>query len=137
VYALGDPCLLKAAIPARFAASSTFVANPAIWDATYRFVGGNSAEPLQMPSREGPFLGRPKVEASAMVSTTTTGSKIILVGDFSKFCIVDRIGMGVELIPHLFGPTNRLPTGQRGLYAYWRAGSGVLAANAFRYLEVK
>jgi HK97 family phage major capsid protein len=137
VYALGDPWLLKAAIPARFAASSTFVANPAIWDATYRFIGGNSAEPLQMPSREGPFLGRPKVEASAMVSTTTTGSKIILVGDFQHFCIVDRIGMGVELIPHLFGPTNRLPTGQRGLYAYWRAGSGVLAANAFRYLEVK
>jgi HK97 family phage major capsid protein len=137
VYALGDPWLLKAAIPARFAASCTFVANPGIWDSTYRFIGGNSAEPLQMPTREGPFLGRPKVEASAMVSTTSTGSKIILVGDFSNYAIVDRVGMSVELIPHLFGPTNRFPTGQRGLYAFWRSGAGVLAQNAFRYLEVK
>jgi HK97 family phage major capsid protein len=48
VYALGDPWLLKAAIPARFAASSTFVANPAIWDATYRFMGWMAASLVNM-----------------------------------------------------------------------------------------
>jgi len=50
--------------------------------------------------------------------------------------IADRIGGTIELIPHLFGATNRFPTGQRGLYYYWRTGSDVLVQNAFRYLEV-
>jgi predicted phage gp36 major capsid-like protein len=47
--------------------------------------------------------------------------------------IVDRVGLSVEVIPHLVG-TNHRPTGQRGLYAYWRNGSKVVDANAFRAL---
>jgi predicted phage gp36 major capsid-like protein len=39
----------------------------------------------------------------------------------------------VEVLPHMLG-TNRLPTGQRGMYAYWRNGAKVLDANAFRAL---
>ena len=74
-----------------------------------------------------------------MVSTlSTTGSKIMIAGDFKTgYTIVDRVGMSVEIIPHLFGATNRYPTGQRGLYAFWRTGAGVVALNALRYLEVK
>jgi HK97 family phage major capsid protein len=137
-YAVGDPWLLKAQIPARFINSTTFAAAPGIWDTTYRFVGGNSTEPLQMPTRSGEMMGRPKVEWSTMVTTLTTGSKIMLGGDFNTgYTIVDRIGMTAELIPHLFGATNRFPTGQRGLYTYWRTGANVVVANAFRYLEVK
>jgi len=45
VYALGDPWLLKAAIPSRLAASSTFVATPAIWDA---FMGWMAASLVNM-----------------------------------------------------------------------------------------
>jgi HK97 family phage major capsid protein len=137
-FVLGDVWLLKAAIPARFAASSTFAANPATYDTIYRFTGGNSAEPLLMPTREGGVVGRPKVEASAMATGSTTGTKLIVAGDFRRgFTIVDRLGMTAELIPHLFGPTNRFPLGQRGLYTYWRSGSAVVAPNALRYLEVK
>ena len=44
--------------------------------------------------------------------------------------------MTEELVPHLFGATNRFPTGQRGLFAIWRTGAGTVAANALRYLEV-
>ena len=44
-----------------------------------------------------------------------------------------RIGLLIGLIPHLFG-SNRRPTGERGLYAYWRNGSKVVDANAFRAL---
>ena len=91
-----------------------------------------------MPSRGGEMLGRPKVELSSMVTTTTTGSKIMMLGDFrTGYLIADRLGMQVELIPHLVGATNRFPTGQRGLVAIWRTGGGVVAANALRYLEVK
>lgn len=138
-YAVGDPYLLKAGLPARFINTSTYVAAPGVWDVTYRFVGGNSTEPFQMPSRGGEMLGRPKVELSTMSTTVgTTGQKIMLLGDFKAgYLIADRLGMQVELIPHLVGATNRFPTGQRGLVAIWRTGGGVIAANALRYLEVK
>lgn len=48
------------------------------------------------------------------------------------FVIVDRFGLQIELIPHLFG--NHRPTGQRGLYMYFRNSSKVIDANAFRAL---
>jgi HK97 family phage major capsid protein len=139
-YAVGDPWLLKAALPPRFIPRVTYAAGPAIWDKTYRFVAqGSTTEPRQFSDgdRGGDFLGQPKVEYSPMAVTTTTGSKIIIAGDWSQYKIVDRIGMQVEVIPHLFGATNRFPTGQRGVYAFWRVGAGVLMPNAFRYLEVQ
>jgi HK97 family phage major capsid protein len=73
-----------------------------------------------------------------MVSTlTTTGSKIAIVGNIREaFTIVDRVGMSVELIPHLVGANHR-PIGQRGLFAYWRVGSAAVNPGAARYLEVK
>jgi HK97 family phage major capsid protein len=72
-----------------------------------------------------------------MVSTTTTGSKLVIMGDFGTgYKIVDRLGLTAELIPHMLGAT-RLPLGVRGLYCYWRTGAGVIAPNALRYLEVK
>ncbi len=49
--------------------------------------------------------------------------------------IVDRVGMNIELVPHLFG-ANRRPTGQRGLYAWLRAGADSIDDNAFRMLNV-
>jgi hypothetical protein len=48
----------------------------------------------------------------------------MVLGDFRYFIIVDRIGMDVELIPHLFGASGR-PLGQRGIYAIWRNNSAV------------
>ena len=82
------------------------------------------------------LLGRPAYESSAMSATMTTGQLIGVYGDFNYFVIVDRIGMNVEVIPHLFDVTNNRPTGQRGLYAYWRNGSKVVDANAFRTLKL-
>jgi predicted phage gp36 major capsid-like protein len=80
--------------------------------------------------RGGDVVGKPKVEWSTMAATTTTtGSKIALLADWS--------GSQVELIPHLFGAANRFPIGARGLYHCWRTGTAVSKPNAFRYLEVK
>ncbi|MDP9266211.1 MAG: hypothetical protein M3O91_08880 [Chloroflexota bacterium] len=61
---------------------------------------------------------------STVASTTTTGSKVMIAGDLKGSTIVDRLGMQVELVPHLFGATNRYPVGQRGLFAIYRTGSG-------------
>jgi HK97 family phage major capsid protein len=68
-----------------------------------------------------------------MAETITNGTKIALYGDFSRYLIVDRVGLTVEVVQHVFG-ANQRPTGQRGLYAYWRNGAKVLDANAFRAL---
>lgn len=86
--------------------------------------GGNTGAQL---------IGYPAYEASAMAAALTTGSKIAVLGDFRHFLIVDRIGLEVEVVQHLFG-TNRRPTGQRGILAYWRNSSKVISANAFRTL---
>jgi HK97 family phage major capsid protein len=141
-YALGDPWLLRAALPARFTGDATFAASPATFDTTFRFVGGNSTEPYQFAGgdRGGEFLGRPKVEWSTMATTTAgsaTGTKAMIAGNWGAgYKIVDRLGLSAELIPHMLG-SNRLPLGVRGLYCYWRTGAAVVAQNAFRYLEVK
>jgi HK97 family phage major capsid protein len=140
-YAVGDPWLLKAQLPPRFIPTTTYAAGPAIWDKTYRFVAqGSTTEPRQFSDgdRGGDFLGAPKVEWSSFVTTTTTGSRIMVAGDFNTgYLIADRVGGALEIIPHLFGAAQgNLPVGMRGAYYYWRVGAGVVAPNAFRYLEV-
>ncbi len=140
-YAVGDPWLLKAAIPPRFIGDCTFAAAPATWDTTYQFVAQGSTTAARQFSdgdRGGDFLGRPKLEWSTMATGSTTGTKLIIGGNFKGYKIVDRLaGITVEVIPHLFSTANARPIGTRGLYAYWRCGAGVISPNHFRYLEVK
>ena len=63
---------------------------------------------------------------------------MLAFGDFaSGYRITDRLGLTVELIAHLFGATNQRPTGQRGLFAYWRVGGGIVNQNAVRVLILK
>ena len=82
------------------------------------------------------LLGLPNYQYSNMTNALTSGASILTKGDFTQFLIVDRVGLDVELIPHLFGGSNRFPTGQRALYAYWRNTSKVLTNKAFVTLKV-
>ena len=135
--ALGDVYALKQALPVRFLQNGTFTFHPTRLDAVYRLVAaGSTTEPQIMPQgRDGPLLGKPVEEWSAMTTAVATGSRWAIFGDFRNFLIADRLGFSVELVPHLFGATNRFPTGQRGLFSIWRTGTGVLVPNAFRYGE--
>jgi HK97 family phage major capsid protein len=78
-------------------------------------------------------LGWPLYENSNMDGTLTGAAAdySVLSGDFNQFAIVDRIGTSIEVIPHLFGASQR-PTAQRGFYMHWRVGSDVLIPDAFR-----
>jgi HK97 family phage major capsid protein len=80
-------------------------------------------------------LGRPYYENSGFPDFTgTTGAaNILVVGDFRNYVIFDRIGSRVEFVPHLLGSTRR-PSGQRGLYFWWRVGGKTVNTNAFRLL---
>lgn len=140
-FSIGDVYLLKAAVAATvFYSNANWMFHPGIGDKAYRFVGGgNATEPPLFADfdRSGPVLGKPYREISTMVQTTTTASRIAVLGDFSGYQIVDRLGTTIEIIPNLFGAAQgNLPTGQRGLLMWWRTGSGVIAANKLRYLEV-
>ncbi|MFL5782447.1 MAG: phage major capsid protein [Thermoleophilaceae bacterium] len=131
-----DAYLLKQALPARFIPNASFVFHPNTLDSFYRFVGGGGSEPPLMVERDGKLLGKTAYEWSTLGTGTTTGTKLGVYGDFSKFVIGDRAGLSVELVGSLVGPNHR-PVGMRGIYAIWRNDSRVAVPNAFRYLEVK
>jgi HK97 family phage major capsid protein len=139
VYAVNDPYSLIEALPARFQPNASWISSLSVANATNRFGGGGgSEEPPLFNSDRTKLLGKPWFEASGMSSETgESGAKILAVGDFAAgYVICDRIGMSVELVPHLFGE-NRRPTGQRGLLAFWRVGAAPLIDNAVRVLKVK
>ncbi len=139
-FGISDAYALREGLAAtRFFQNAVFMAHPTTMDAAYRLVGGGSTtEPLPMPQgRSGPFVGTPQYGWNAMATGTTTGTKILILGDWSGYVVADRIGAQVELVSHLFGSASRFPIGARGLYFYWRTGTCVLKPNAFRYLEMR
>ncbi|MGC1185110.1 MAG: phage major capsid protein [Candidatus Dormiibacterota bacterium] len=68
-------------------------------------------------------------------TATTTVTQYCVIGDFSKFYIVQRAGMVVEQIPVIFDQATGRPTGQRGLLAWSRHGYNALDSNPFRVLS--
>jgi HK97 family phage major capsid protein len=127
------------AVPARHIPNASWIANGAILNKirqfdTYGGAGLWERLPAGLPAQ---LLGKPAYECSTMDGALGTGNDdCLLIGDFRKYLIVDRIGLSVEFIPHLFGATNSRPTGQRGWYAYWRVGADALDTGAFRCLRV-
>jgi HK97 family phage major capsid protein len=136
--AIADIYSLKQALgQTRFAASASWAMNPTRLDAVYRLTpSGSTTEPQIMTDRNGPLLGRPTAEWSTMTTTVATGQRWAIYGDFKRgYTIADRLGMSASLVPHLFGSGSRFPTGQRGLYCYWRNSAVVTVPNALRYGE--
>ena len=153
-FAIGDLYALAEALSPRFRPLGQFFGNRHVYNLIRQF-GANANQNLWMsfaltsggPLAQGlenrPFgeggalgqllLGYPTNEVSDMVTTLTTGSKILALGDPDYYLIVDRIGMQVEFVPHLFG-SNRRPTRQRGLFAYWRNTGTVVDPAAWRVL---
>lgn len=82
------------------------------------------------------LLGRPLHVCDDMdADSTNTGDDIMIIGAFSNFIIVEKAGMTVEAVRHIMG-ANRRPTGERGTFAHWRNGSGVVNTSAFAVLRV-
>lgn len=101
---------------------------------------GTFVNPIE--GQPGQFLGYEYQEASALDDSSainpaaSADNFVAVVGDWRKFVIVDRVGMTIEFIPHLFGTTANLPTGERGWYAYWRSGSDSVADGHFAMLSI-
>lgn len=88
------------------------------------------------------MLGKPLYEWSAMDAyssvdaAATAVNHLLLIGDWTNFVVVDRIGGTVEYIPHLFNTNANLPTGARGWFYHWRVGSDSVNDAAFRLLTL-
>ena len=143
VFAVADLFSLENALGYRYRPNATIVGNKATFQRVRQFASNGVNIWVQLPGNiPNELIGYPVVEWSAYDATpTTSNSTILTIGDFSYFCIADRAGMNVEFIPHLFGSINRYPTGQRGLFAWWRNSSQVLspvlsANSAFQSLKV-
>jgi HK97 family phage major capsid protein len=135
-FDVDDAYDIKGQLPARFMPNATWAAHPTKWETIFRFTpSGSTTEPQALPTRDGAFIGRPKIEWTAIPTALTTGTTQLLYGDFrAGFRIADRLGMTAELVPLLVG-ANRRPTGERGLFVYWRTGSKTVVPEALRYLE--
>ena len=137
----GDIYALEDALPVRYRGNAKFLGNKSIYGKVRQFDtngGANMWERIGagLPSQ---LIGYPIYESSVMDGYGVS-KKVLILGDFSKFLIVDRIGMNVELVPHVFSNpsgTSVVPTGQRGLLAIWRNNCKVLVPDAFRYLLTK
>lgn len=135
-FAAADVYALENALAPRWRSGAAFLGNKTQYNRVRQFDTAGGAQLWERigAGQPGELLGYPAYESSAMASTITTGSKVLLFGNFREgFIIVDRVGMSIELVPHLFGASGR-PTGQRGIYAIWRNNSKVLVDAAFKLL---
>jgi HK97 family phage major capsid protein/HK97 family phage prohead protease len=145
VVAAADLYNTEVALPPRFRTNARWFANRAFYNRIRAIDTAGGAQLWTQnltvgldSNREGNtnmrLLGYPAEECSGISATITgAGNKIAVFGDASYFVIVDRVGLNLELVPIIFGASQgNLPTGQRGLYAWWRNTSKVLSAAAFQ-----
>jgi HK97 family phage major capsid protein len=143
VFAVADLFSLDNALSPRYRPNASIVGNRNTFQKVRQFASNGVNIWVQLQGNLPPeLIGYPAYEWSNMSgAVTTSNSTILIMGDFNYFAIVDRVGMNIEFIPHLFGSINRYPTGQRGLFMYWRTSSQVLspvlsANSAFQSLKV-
>ena len=135
-FAVANLYALQQSLAPRWRPNATFVAENSIYNLVRQFDtagGANLWTQLQF-DRPPSLLGKPAYELSTMANSLSSGNKILAYGDFKQFVIVDRLGMNVELIPHLFGASGR-PIGKRGVYAIWRNSSDLTTTNAIKVLQ--
>lgn len=151
--AIADTLLVEAALPLRhrlqaawFMSRSTQRQLEALDTTGYYFkrpgqnfaMGSNQPANSPVGNTGTTLLGYPIWEVPSAVSTLTTDAAVIAVfGDPRNYVIVDRIGMNVEVVPLMLnGATPSFPTGQRGIYCYWRATARALNVDGMRQLDV-
>lgn len=146
-FAVADVYAVEAALPPKYRRTSSqaqWMAALGTAQTIRQFDSGGGADLWERIGAGTParLLGYPFYENSAMDSATdidagaNADNFILLLGDFRNYLIVDRAGMNMELVPHLFDTTTNRPSGQRGFLAWGRTGAGSLNDNAFVVLSI-
>lgn len=140
-FVLADVYAVANALPPRHRPNSSWLAEYSTYNRIRRFGEGTTSNAafwadlaVDSPSM---LLGRPTYESSAMDSTIVSGSNdnILILGDFRKYQIVDRMGLELVYNPLVLG-SNRRPTGEVAWVAFWRVGARTTDSGAFRMLRV-
>jgi len=151
VTSVADILALEAAVPIRHRAKAAWFLSRAgiraiqAWETTGGQLFGGTNYPavgsgIQQGGNTGlRLLGYPVWEAPTVPwLPTTDGSVNGALIDPKTYLVLDRVGMQVEVIQHMLdGATPSFPTGQRGVYAYWRGTARVLNVDAGRQLKVQ
>ena len=143
---LGAIDLRKAwsALPERYRLNASWLMSPSMvqqvsTQAAATVTNGlGSSEWTFADSGQPRLFGRPVVQSSYAPSFTgtTAAANYVVVGDFSRFYIVHRSGLDVELVTGIPNfPASNLPTGSVGVFGVSRFGSDVVDTNAFRILS--
>ncbi len=138
-FAAADVYALDSALPSRYQANASWLANHTTYNLIRQFdtAGGAAMWERIGAGQPGELLGRQALESEDMDGTFGSGENYTLVyGDMENYVIADRIGMTVEFIPHLLHTSNNRPSGQRGWYAHYRVGADSVNDGAFRILDV-
>ena len=131
---IADTIALVNALATRYEDTSSWVLNKA----TYRtieqqMVGTGSVKAIEMTNGKELF-DLPVYRSSTMVSATTSGNILAVLGDFKQYIVYDRLGVNVEFIQNVVDGDG-LPVGKRGLVAYKRVGGNTSDVDAFRLLK--
>ena len=131
---IADTIALVNALAVRYEDTATWVLNKAIYRTIeQQMVGTGAVKAVEMTNGKELF-DLPVVRSSTMLSATTSGNHIAVLGDFSQYIVYDRLGVNVEFIQNVVDGDG-LPVGKRGLVAYKRVGGDVSDVDAFRLLK--
>jgi HK97 family phage major capsid protein len=128
------------AVTPRYENTSSWIANKATYNTIRQMSSagygslfwGNLTNDVT-PNPAYPLLGSPTYNSSDVLSTTTTGTVLMVLGDFSQYLILDVLGTTAEFVQNVVNSSG-IPTGQRGMIARKRVGANVTDINAFRFL---
>lgn len=139
VVVAADIYSLQEKLAPRWSGRATWLGANKVANQIHKFVAkGDTEEAALMSENRDAILGKPFREVSTMsAKTTTKNEKVLAYGDIgSAYRIVDRLGLTVEPVAHVFGENQR-PTGQRGLFAWFRVGAKVVIGDAVQVLKIK
>lgn len=142
-FAVADVYALEQALQARYRSNASFIANKVYYNKIRQFdtAGGAALWERIGAAMPAQLLGYNAYESSDMDGVlpdpaATADNFCLLFGDFSNYVIVDRVGLSVELVPHLFATGNNRPSGQRGFYANWRTGADSVNDAGIKVLSI-
>jgi HK97 family phage major capsid protein len=138
-FGVGDLYNTWAALPPKYHRAGAWQASVGVINKVRAFGQANVYHAYTVDLQAGSvevLFGRQVYENPYFTDFTgTTSHNLLVVGDWSNYVIARRTGLSVELVPHLFGPANRQPTGQRGMFCYARIGGNSVNDSAFRVLN--
>lgn len=131
---------LEESLDDKFLTSAAFVANRKIYNKIRQLATTDGSLLWERIGAATPrqLIGYPTYNQQSMDGTYGSGENYVMIlGDIKQaYRIKDRLGMTVVPVPVVLGNDGNRPTGEAGLYMYWRFGAGVVNARAAHILNV-